>query len=66
MLNKNEIIKKWNELSLEDKQVLSLLAGVGAGLFIRGILQHLADKGEMINIIVPEGTSINIFLGDDK
>lgn len=65
MLNKNEIIKKWNDLSLEDKHALSLLAGVSAGLFLRGIIKYLTKNGEVITITVPSGAEVNIFLGDD-
>lgn len=64
MLNKSEIMKKWKELSLEDKQTIGILAGVSAGLFVRGLLR--CNKKEEVNLVIPKDCELMIFVKGGK
>ena len=65
MLNKSEIMKKWKELSLEDKQTIGILAGVSAGLFVRGLLR-CNKKEEVIKLVVQKDAEVMIFVKGGK
>lgn len=62
MLNKSEIIKKWNEMSDKDKQLYLMMAGATAGLFLRGVIKSKARK-DVINLIVPKDADVIIIKG---
>lgn len=64
MLNKSEIIKKWNELSNEDKQTLGLAVGITSGLFVRGLLKRAVKRNELetVRLIVPKNAELMIFV----
>lgn len=62
MLNKSEIIKKWNEMSDKDKQLYLMMAGATAGLFLRGAIRSKARK-DVINLIVPKDADVIIIKG---
>ena len=62
MLNKSEIIKKWNEMTDKDKQLYLLMAGATAGLFLRGLIRHTVRK-DVINLVVPKDADVIIIKG---
>lgn len=65
MLSKNELIKKWKDLCIDEKQLISILAGVSAGLFLKGIIKSMSKSEDVIHIIVEDGSEVTIFLGDE-
>lgn len=67
MLNKSELMKKWNELDKKEKQTIGLMAGLSASLFIRGLL-HMNKKPDMevINLVVPKNAELMIFVKGGK
>lgn len=62
MLNKSEIIKKWNEMSDKDKQLYLMMAGATAGLFLRGLIR-CKDRKDVINLVVPKDADVIIIKG---
>ena len=64
MLNKSEIMKKWKELSVEDKQMIGVLAGMSAGLFLKGILR--CSKKDEVNLVIPKDCELMIFVKGGK
>ena len=69
MLDKSKIMKKWNELNNEQKQMIGIMAGVSASLFLRGILNMKVDKKsdmEVINLVVPKDAELMIFVKGGK
>lgn len=69
MLDKSKLMKKWNELDKEQKQMVGIMAGVSAGLFVRGILQMAFNKKsdmEVINLVVPKDAELMIFVKGGK
>ena len=68
MLNKSEIMKKWNELSQNEQMVLGAMAGAGAGLFMGGLLRIKQSKKQMevINLVVPKNCELMIFVKGGK
>ena len=65
MINKSELLKKWKEMSLEDKQKIGFVAGVGASLFIRGLLMH-NKKEDVIKLVVQKDAEVMIFIKGGK
>lgn len=61
--------KKWNEMSLEEQQMVVGLAGIGAS-FLLGRLGHIrrAKKNRMdvINLVVPKDCELMIFVKGGK
>lgn len=65
MINKSELMKKWNELSPEEKQKIGFMAGFGASLFVRGLLRY-NKKEEVIKLVVPKDADVVIFVKGGK
>ena len=61
--------KKFNEMSLDERQMVSGLAGIGAGLILGGLGRiRKANKNRMdvINLVVPKDCELMIFVGNRK
>ena len=61
--------KKWNEMNLDEQQMVAGLAGIGASLLLSG-LGHMrrAKKNRMdvINLVVPKDCELMIFVKGGK
>ena len=61
--------KKWNEMNIEEQQMIAGLAGIGASLLLSG-LGHIrrAKKNRMdvINLVVPKDCELMIFVKGGK
>lgn len=61
--------KKFNEMNLDERQMVSGLAGIGAGLILGGLGRiRKANKNRMdvINLVVPKDCELMIFVGNRK
>lgn len=61
--------KKWNEINLDERQMISGLAGIGAGLILGGLGRiRKANKNRMdvINLVVPKDCELMIFVKGGK
>ena len=61
--------KKWNEMNLEEQQMVAGLAGIGASLLLSG-LGHMRrakkNKMDVINLVVPKDCELMIFIKGGK
>ena len=60
---------KWNELSIEEQQIIAGLAGLGASLLLNGlgrIKRAKKNKMEVINLVVPKDCELMIFVKGGK
>lgn len=60
---------KWNELSVEEQQIIAGLAGLGASLLLNGlgrIKRAKKNKMEVINLVVPKDCELMIFVKGGK
>ena len=66
---KETMKKKWNEMNIEEQQMIAGLAGIGASLLLSG-LGHIrrAKKNRMdvINLVVPKDCELMIFVKGGK
>lgn len=61
--------KKWSEMNLDERQMVSGLAGIGAGLLLGGLGRiRRANKNRMdvINLVVPKDCELMIFVKGGK
>lgn len=61
--------KKFNEINLDEQQMVSGLAGIGAGLLIGGlgrIIRSKKNRMDVINLVVPKDCELMIFVGNRK
>ena len=66
---KDMMKKKFNEMSLDERQMVSGLAGIGAGLILGGLGRiRKANKNRMdvINLVVPKDCELMIFVKGGK
>lgn len=65
-----DILKnKWNEMSLEEQQMVAGMAGIGASLLLSGlgrIRRAKKNKMEVINLVVPKNAELFIFVKGGK
>ena len=67
MLNKSELMKKWKDMSDKDKQMVAIMAGAGAGLFLKGLVRMTQSKKfEVMNIVVPKDVEVMIIVKGGK
>lgn len=67
MLDKSKIMKKWNELDKEQKQLYGMMAGFGASFFVRGLLKHARKEDmEIVKLVVPKDCELMIFVKGGK
>lgn len=68
MLNKSELMKKWNGLNQDEQMVLGAMVGASAGLLVRGLLKMKQSKKQMevINLVVPKDCELMIFVKGGK
>ena len=61
--------KKWNEMNLEEQQMVAGLAGIGASLLLSG-LGHIRrakkNKMDVINLVVPKDCELMMFVKGGK
>ena len=61
--------KKWNEMNLEEQQMVAGLAGIGASLLLSG-LGHIRrakkNRIDVINLVVPKDCELMIFVKGGK
>ena len=63
MWNKSELMKKWKDMPDKDKQMVAIMAGAGAGLFLKGLVRMTQSKKfEVMNIVVPKDVEVMIFI----
>ena len=61
--------KKWNEMNLEERQMVAGLAGIGASLLIGElgrIIRAKKNKIDVINLVVPKDCELMIFVKGGK
>ena len=61
--------KKFNEMNLDEQQMVSGLAGIGAGLLLGGlgrIIRAKKNRIDVINLVVPKYCELMIFVGNRK
>lgn len=61
--------KKFNEMSLDERQMVSGLAGIGAGLILGGLGRiRKANKNriDVVNLVVPKDCELMIFVKGGK
>ena len=61
--------KKWSEMNIDERQMVSGLAGIGAGLILGGLGRiRKANKNRMdvINLVVPKDCELMIFVKGGK
>ena len=61
--------KKWNEMNLEEQQMVAGLAGIGASLLLSGlgrIKRAKKNRMDVINIVVPKDCDIMILVKGGK
>lgn len=61
--------KKWNEMSLEERQMVAGLAGIGASLLlgeIGRIIKAKKNRIDVINLVVPKDCELMIFVKGGK
>ena len=61
--------KKWNEMNLDEQQMVAGLAGISASLLLGG-LGHIRrakkNRVDVINLVVPKDCELMIFVGNRK
>ena len=61
--------KKWNEMNLEERQMVAGLAGIGASLLIGElgrIIKAKKNRIDVINLVVPKDCELMIFVKGGK
>ena len=61
--------KKWNEMNLEERQMVAGLAGIGASLLIGElgrIIRAKKNRVDVINLVVPKDCELMIFVKGGK
>ena len=61
--------KKWNEMNLEEQQMVAGLAGIGASLLLGGlgrIRRAKKNRMDVINLVVPKDFELMIFVKGGK
>ena len=61
--------KKWNEMNLEERQMVAGLAGIGASLLLGElgrIIRAKKNKIDVINLVVPKDCELMIFVKGGK
>ena len=61
--------KKWNEMNLEERQMVAGLAGIGASLLIGElgrIIRAKKNRIDVINLVVPKDCELMIFVKGGK
>ena len=61
--------KKWNEMNLEERQMVAGLAGIGASLLIGElgrIIKAKKNRMDVINLVVPKDCELMIFVKGGK
>lgn len=65
----DDVMQGWENLSLEEKQTYATMAGIGAGLFVRGLLKMKhsnKEELEVIKILVKKDSDVMIFVKGGK
>ena len=66
---KEMLKKKWNEMNLEEQQMVAGLAGIGASLLLGGlgrIRRAKKNRMDVINLVVPKDCELMIFVKGGK
>ena len=61
--------KKWNEMNLEERQMVAGLAGIGASLLLGElgrIIRAKKNRIDVINLVVPKDCELMIFVKGGK
>ena len=61
--------KKWNEMNLEEQQMVAGLAGIGASLLLSElgrIIRAKKNRIDVINLVVPKDCELMIFVKGGK
>ena len=61
--------KKWNEMNIEERQMVAGLAGIGASLLLselRHIIRAKKNRIDVINLVVPKDCELMIFVKGGK
>ena len=61
--------KKWNEMNLEERQMVAGLAGIGASLLLGElgrIIRAKKNRIDVINLVVPKDCELIIFVKGGK
>ena len=61
--------KKWNEMNLEEQQIVAGLAGIGASLLLGGlgrIRRAKENRMDVINLVVPKDCKLMICVKGGK
>ena len=61
--------KKWNEMNLEERQMVAGLAGIGTSLLIGElgrIIRAKKNRIDVINLVVPKDCELMIFVKGGK
>lgn len=61
--------KKWNEMNLEERQMVAGLAGIGASLLLSElghIIRAKKNRIDVINLVVPKDCELMIFVKGGK
>lgn len=66
---KNIMKEKWNEMNLNEQQIVAGLAGIGTSLLLSGlghIRRSKKNRMDVINLVVPKDCELMIFVKGGK